>query len=342
MALRPLAVAIGLIDKPGGRKTHHGEVPVIGGISMYAGLVVAGLGGEQLGHHGVALLVAAAFMVFLGVLDDRFSLPPRIRLLAHTTAAAALIYGTGFQVHDLGNLIGTGTLALGPLSLPFTIIACIALINAFNMLDGLDGLAGGVGLVAFAAVTLIVVEFGAPTMLLISSSMVGALAAFLIFNVPAKFNRPIRTFMGDAGSTLLGFMLAGVSLTLIQPTKTNIDPVIVLWFMPIPIFELFMSTARRLLKGVSPTVADSNHFHHKLLRAGFSVRVIFVTYLAVSIAGATVAVRAAQSNYPEPVLFGGFVLAFAIWCVFVANARWLVRLLPAGLRREADGIVPFH
>lgn len=342
LALRPLAVAIGLVDKPGGRKTHHGEIPVIGGISMFAGLVLAGLGGEQLGHHGIALLVAAAFMVFLGVLDDRFGLPPRIRLLAHTSAAAGLVYGTGFQVTDLGNILGTGPVVLGPLALPFTILACVALINAFNMLDGLDGLAGGVALVAFAAVATIAVGAGAPTMLLISSSMVGSLVAFLIFNVPARFNRPVRTFMGDAGSTLLGFMLAGVGLTLIQPTKAAMDPVIILWFTPIPIFELFTTTVRRVLSGVSPTMADSNHSHHKLLNAGFSVRVIFAIYLAVSIGCAAVAVHATRSPVADPLLFARFVAAFVIWTCFVARARWFVRLLPKGLRRDREHLVPYH
>src|SRR5262245_55287457 len=82
-ALRPLAVVFGLIDKPGGHKTHHGEVPVVGGIAMFSGLLVAAVGGAGLLRGGVQMLTVAAFMVVVGALDDRFNLPPRVRLFAH-------------------------------------------------------------------------------------------------------------------------------------------------------------------------------------------------------------------------------------------------------------------
>lgn len=336
LALRPLAIAIGLVDKPGGRKTHHGEVPVVGGVAMFAGLVVAAIGGEQLGHHGMMLLLTGAFMVFLGALDDRFDLPPRVRLFAHLSAAMALVYGTRFQVHDLGNLFGTGDLSLGWLSLPFTVVSCVALINAFNMLDGLDGLAGGVGLIAFSAIVAIATLHGAPTSLLIASSMVGALVAFLLFNMPAQFNRGVRTFMGDAGSTLLGFVLAGVGLTLIQPERANVAPVVILWLMPIPIFELFTSTIRRLVNGMSPAAADTGHFHNLLVKGGFSVRAVFATYLLFSLLCAVVAVVAADGSIAEPLLFGGFGAIFLAWIWFVGNARFFASLLPAPLRREGE------
>ena len=150
LVLRPLAEVVGLVDKPGGRKTHHGEVPVIGGIAMFAGLWVAAINGSGLNEGGISILLVAAFMVVLGALDDRFDLPPRVRLFAHLSASVALVYSTGFVVPYLGSLLGGAELSLGFAALPFTVVAIIALINAFNMLDGLDGLAGTVGLVALA------------------------------------------------------------------------------------------------------------------------------------------------------------------------------------------------
>lgn len=333
LALRPFADVAGLIDRPGGRKTHHGDVPVVGGIAMFAGLMVASVGESRLGHGGVSMLAVALFMVVLGALDDRFNLPPRVRLFAHLSAAVALVYGSGYSVQDLGNLLGLGDIGLGVFSLPFTVVAIVALINAFNMLDGLDGLAGSAGLVALAGIMFIATAGNAGGALLIASSMLGAVAAFLMFNLPVRLNRPVRTFMGDAGSTLIGFVLASLSLGLVQPASMDLSPAIVLWLMPIPIFELFTSTIRRIARGMSPTEADTGHFHHTLVTSGFSVRAICVLYFAVSAASCLFAVWAYTNHLPDSGLFMGFCVVFAGWLVFLRSAQRIITLLPQWFRR---------
>jgi UDP-GlcNAc:undecaprenyl-phosphate GlcNAc-1-phosphate transferase len=333
LALRPFAQVVGLIDKPGGRKTHHGEVPVVGGIAMYSGLLVAAAAGPVSGGGGLYLLVVAAFMVFIGALDDRFDLPPRVRLFAHLSAAIAVVYGTGYTVGSLGDLLGWRDLALGWLDLPFTVISIVALINAFNMLDGLDGLAGSCGMVALGGMMVIASVGGSQGVLLIAGSMLGAVVAFLMFNLPAHLNRPVRTFMGDAGSTLLGFVLAGLALTLVRPGSLELAPIVVLWLMPIPIFELFTSTARRIVHGMSPAQADTGHFHHVLVRAGLSVRAVCALYLLVSLASCVVGVWAYRTGVPEPMLFAGFCLAFGAWLLFVRQVPRFVGALPAWFQR---------
>ena len=334
LALRPLAALVGLVDRPGGRKLHHGDVPLVGGVAMFVGVALVVAGGEHLGHNELMLLLTSAFMVFLGALDDRFDLQPRLRLLAHVSAAIVLVYGTRFSVPDLGNLLGFGVIPLGLLALPFTVVATVALINAFNMLDGLDGLAGGTALVTFIGIAAIAVMHTAPTSLLMSTSMIGALLAFLIFNMPAQFNRAVRVFMGDAGSTFIGFVLAGVGLTLVQPSRADIEPVVVLWLMPIPIFELFASTARRMLDGMPVSTADTGHFHHRFIRAGFSVRAVFVGYLLFSLFGVSVAVVGAKGGLPESLLGGGFCVLFGVWVLIVKLAPRLARWLPESWQRH--------
>jgi UDP-GlcNAc:undecaprenyl-phosphate/decaprenyl-phosphate GlcNAc-1-phosphate transferase len=333
LALRPFAQVVGLIDKPGGRKTHHGEVPVVGGIAMFSGLLVAAAGTSGIGAGGTYLLVVSAFMVMLGALDDRFDLPPNVRLFAHLSAAVALIYGTGFLVRDLGDLVGWGILTLGPFALPFTVVSVVALINAFNMLDGLDGLAGSAGLVALGGLMFIGTASGATGTVVIAGSMLGAVMAFLMFNLPTHLNRPVRTFMGDAGSTLLGFVLAGLSLTLVQPTTIDLSPVLILWLMPIPIFELFSSTARRIMRGMSPAQADTGHFHHRLVNAGLSVRAICALYFLVSVASCAFGVWAHRNHVTEPRLCVGFCLAFFVWLAFVRQAPRFAGALPTWFRR---------
>jgi UDP-GlcNAc:undecaprenyl-phosphate/decaprenyl-phosphate GlcNAc-1-phosphate transferase len=331
-ALRPFAEVVGLIDKPGGRKTHHGEVPVVGGIAMFTGLLVAAVGGTaQTGS--VSMLVVAAFMVVLGALDDRFDLPPRIRLFAHLAAAVALVYATRFVVGSLGDLIGWREFELGWTSLPFTVVAIVALINAFNMLDGLDGLAGTAGLVALGGVMAVASPAADQSVVLIAGSMLGAVAAFLVFNLPTQLNRSIRTFMGDAGSTLLGFVLAGLSLALVQPGSVALDPIVVLWMMPIPIFELFTSTTRRIVRGMSPTEADTGHFHHRLVRAGLSVRAICALYFVVSLSSCVFGVWASKAGVTEPLMFVGFCLMFGSWLAMVRLAGRVVPLLPRWFQR---------
>lgn len=338
LVLRPLANAIGLVDHPGGRKTHSGKVPVIGGVAMLGGLIVAAVMEPNLGHNGVAVALAAAFLVFIGALDDRFDLAPPLRLFAHAAASIALAYGTGYTVLDLGNLTGFGTVSTGWAALPFTVIACMALINAFNMLDGLDGLAGGCALVAFAGLSVVAVGSGSPTATTIACSLLGSCMGFLLFNLPFRFNRALRTFMGDAGSTLLGFVLACVALLLIQPSRANIPPVFILWMLPIPIFELFASTGRRIMRGASPMQADQGHFHYLLVRSGFSVRLIFLIYLAVSIGSMVAGISAWRAGLPEPIMFGLFVLVFLAWLGFIRFSPAIGTLLPVQLRRERENL----
>jgi UDP-GlcNAc:undecaprenyl-phosphate GlcNAc-1-phosphate transferase len=279
------------------------------------------------------ILVVAAFMVVLGALDDRFNLPPRVRLFAHLSAAVALVYSTGYMVRDLGDLVGFGWLGLGPAALPFTVISIVALINAFNMLDGLDGLAGSAGLVGLAGLMIVGSMGGSPGTVLVAGSMLGSVSAFLMFNLPTHLNRPIRTFMGDAGSTLLGFLLAGLSLKLVQPGEMNLEPMIVLWMMPIPIFELFSSTARRIAHGISPTQADTGHFHHVLIRSGLSVRAICALYFVASVAGCSFGIWAFHIELPEPIMFVAFCMAFCAWLLLVYTAHQFTELLPKWFRR---------
>jgi len=335
LVLRPVAVAVGLLDRPGGHKRHRGDIPVIGGIAIFLGAALAALTTEGLGQHGVMMLVTSTMLVGLGVVDDRFDLPASVRLMGHLTAAVLLVSGSGYQVTLLGDLFGFGALSLGLLAWPFTVVACIALVNAFNMLDGMDGLAGGVAVVAFVGVVALASGYGgSPEALLLASCMVGALSAFLLFNVPTSRNRSVRTFMGDAGSTLLGFVFAALSLGMVQSNQANINPVCILWLVPIPIFELFTSTTRRLLQRKSPLAADNSHFHHRLMAAGFSVRAIFFTYFTFTLLSVAVSVAACRTGVHESVMFGGFCALFALWMGFVAMAHRVIHYLPQGWRRE--------
>lgn len=333
LLLCPVSGLLGLMDRPGGHKTHDGEVPVIGGIAIYLGLVAAMLFGVRLGNHGYAMLVAAGLMVLVGALDDRFSLPALTRLYVQLIAAIVLVSWTGFRVADLGNLLGTGVIGLSFLGPVFTVVACAALMNAFNMLDGLDGLAGGAALMACVALAFMAFLSGRATAAVVAASMTGATLGFLVFNVPVVGNRPLRAFMGDAGSTLLGFIIAALALTLVQTDRADVPPIVIPWLVCLPIFELFASTFRRLRRGNSPFAPDNGHFHHVLLRAGLSVRAIFLLYFVSSAVMAAIGTWAYYAGAPDSLMFFGLVASFAGWLLFVHSVGRVVGRLPRVFRR---------
>lgn len=332
--LRSRAEALGVLDQPGGRKTHHGAVPAVGGLGMFAGLLVVSLHGAALDRYGYVILGLAGAMLLLGFVDDRNDLRPRTRLLGQLVAAAALVALTGYAVPHVGDLLGFGRIGLGPFAAVFTVVATVAMINAFNMLDGLDGLAGGCALVTFAGFTQLALGGGAFTLAALGVAVVAVTAGFLCYNLPLLPTRRWRVFMGDAGSTMLGFMIAAFGLVLLQDPGPAVPAALVLWLAPIPVFELYWTTARRLRRGLHPALADDGHWHHALVRGGLSVRMVFLVYMVFSAVSAVIGLRLHAAGYAESTLFLGFVALFLCW---VALMTLLPRVL-AGVAPRSDAV----
>jgi UDP-GlcNAc:undecaprenyl-phosphate GlcNAc-1-phosphate transferase len=329
LALRPVAFAIDLVDKPGGRKTHVGVVPVIGGICMWSGVTLT-LPLVQPDIPGTAGFIAAStLLLFVGVIDDRFELPAKVRLVAQASAGLVMCLGAGLVAQSLGDILFFGDIGLGFLAIPFTVLVAISVINAFNMLDGLDGLAGSMGLAALIPAAMMALVGGATGALSLAVLMSCATIAFLVFNFPMRYNRPVRTFMGDAGSTVIGFAVVWVGIKLAHGTEAVIQPVTALWLAALPIFDLFISFGRRISKGQNPMSPDRGHFHHILQRAGFRDRevvlIMGVSGLAVSLIGCV----GSLLGMHEGVMFLGLIAlgSVQVWVYSRAwrIARWLKR-----------------
>jgi len=334
-ALRPVAVAVELVDKPGGRKTHHGEIPVVGGLAMFIGCIfgVGLLPASQ--FVSPSLLSAAALVVLVGLLDDRFDISPIARLTAHLVAAVlVLATSADLSITTLGRPFGTSLVEFSSLSgAAFTCVAVVGAINAFNMLDGMDGLAGTMAFNALIALTLLTSLTGDDAVGSISVVLCGAVAAFLVFNIPAKFNRPFRCFMGDAGSTLLGFILACLCISASQGVGPKLSPTTTLWIVAIPLYELLWTTFRRLLKGRSPFHPDRAHFHHNLLDAGFGVRGAFFVLICIGVLLSMAAIAIHYFEVPDAVSFALWLLSGVGMVILMRNARVLWFIVPARLRR---------
>jgi UDP-GlcNAc:undecaprenyl-phosphate GlcNAc-1-phosphate transferase len=201
------------------------------------------------------------------------------------------------------------------------------------MLDGMDGLAGTMAFNALIALTVLSSLTGDIAVGSISIVLCGAVLAFLIFNIPAKFNRPFRCFMGDAGSTLLGFLLACLCISASQGVGPKVSPTTTLWIVAIPLYELLWTTFRRLLKGRSPLQPDRSHFHHKLLDAGFGVRGAFFVLICIGVLLSAAAVAIYYFEVPDALSFALWLLSGLGMIVLMHNARVLWLVVPARLRR---------
>ncbi len=324
LTLRPLALRLGITDKPGGRKQHIGEIPLIGGIAMFIGILVAAMTTVQ--TTGLwTLLVPAALLVVVGVIDDRYNIGVSARLAAQTCAVLVMIISGGLYLRDIGDPFGTGLLRLGILAVPGSVLVALSVINAFNFIDGIDGLAASMALIGLAAAGL-ATGVSAPAVS-VAAVACGATLGFLLFNFPAFRNRRLRTFMGDAGSTLLGFVVVWFALSISQGADRSMSPVAALWFALMPLSDFFSCFVRRVARGKMPLHAGREHFHYVLMRAGLSGRQVLAVLLAFSVLYSAVGLIGVRQKLPDWALF-------APWFTLLASQSFIIRGLAVRLRHR--------
>lgn len=257
LIITPLGIALGrrynVLDKPGGRKRHEGSVPLGGGWTLFSGFMVWSLiSGPSI--PGIPLIFTGLALVFLvGYLDDMNPLGPLPRLVVH--GAAALLAVSGIP-----------GLALWQRLIFFLWIS--GMTSAFNLIDGMNGLS-----LSIAAIS------GGMWMLFYGSHqwpfLVGASLGVLFWNYPRS-----RTFLGDGGSTFLGYFCGSFALVDGAQAFSQMGPVhlcfTLIFFGGIPVIDTFLAMSRRVLCGVSPFCPDRGHLHHRLLDRGWSVTAILV------------------------------------------------------------------
>ena len=332
-ALRPTARYIGLVDRPGGRKTHHGDVPLVGGICMLAGLLLGGGSMVPLGIYP-SLLIGASFMALVGALDDRFDIHPGYRLVAQCAAGVIAIVG-GVQVSSLGEF-GGGSLNLGLLAVPFTLLTVMSFTNAFNFQDGGDGLAGGQALISLLSLLVLDWYSGSSEHMRLIVALIGCVVAFLAFNAPFRARAGAYLFMGDAGALFLGFALVWLAILMSQGDDAVIAPVTALWIGGVPLLDFFGSMARRVATGRWPLSGDAEHLHHLLMRAGLMKRKLFIAEMCASSVFATVGLAGHFLQVAQLwMLIAMGVVAGAYYCVFCSG--WFFQRqgdpMPFGTRR---------
>ena len=282
ITLKPLAAWVNLVDRPGGRKVHHGVIPLVGGIAIYCSVLVSTLLFVEQALFIRMFLIAGGLLVFMGTLDDRYDISARFRLVAQFLICSIFVYGLEVRVDSIGDLFGFGEIYLGWLGYPFSIIALMSAINAFNMMDGIDGLVGGISLVVFLGLAILFSVGGDAPIALLCWAFVGSLSAFLIFNLMGKPNKKLaKVFMGDAGSMFLGLSIGVLIIYGSQQSAAEFSPAAVLWFVLFPVTDMLTIMYRRVKRGRSPMSADRTHIHHILLRAGLNAKATLCLVLFV-------------------------------------------------------------
>jgi UDP-GlcNAc:undecaprenyl-phosphate/decaprenyl-phosphate GlcNAc-1-phosphate transferase len=328
--LSRLARLVGLVDYPGRRKRHRGDVPLIGGPAIFLG---ASLGAWLLPldlRPYTALFASLGVLLIAGLLDDLRDLTPWQKLAAQLIAATLMVSWGKVVVTNLGDLTGFGELTLLRWGLPFTFVALIGLINAINMADGADGLAAGLATIAltFLAMSAFIADRVVPAHLLLI--VIIAVLAFLALNMRSPWLPRARIFLGDSGSMMLGLLLTWFSVEVVRGNR-GLAPIAAVWFLAMPLLDMGVVILRRIGKGQSPFRAGRDHFHHVLIATGLPPGTAVLLIHAIALALATAGFIAWRLGVSDSWMFYAFIALLA--GSYVLSWRW--RQVIRAVRRRA-------
>lgn len=342
-----LAQRWGVVDRPDGHhKSHKQAVALGGGVAVFLAAAVTfaveflsssklqeSLDGEKSFLGG--LLIACAWIVSLGIYDDRFGMKGRYKLIGQFFATLIVI-ASGLQIHAF-SLFGYH-ISLGAFSVPFTVFWLLGAINSLNLLDGIDGLATTIGIILCATITLMALMIGQVAVAIVGAVFVGSLVGFLRYNFP-----PATIYLGDAGSMLIGLVVGALAIggSLKVTATVGLAAPIAIWALPM--FDSLTAILRRKLTGRSIYAVDRGHLHHRLMsKLGNNTAVLAVVGICcvVTCAGALLSVLMKNdlvAVFSVLVVFGILVVSQAFGHVEVrmllSRIKWM--LLSRGETHEA-------
>src|SRR5690349_11130877 len=341
-ALTPLAARfarrIGAVDQQRDIGLAKKATPLLGGLAIFAGALVAGVLFLPDNQRTEGILAAAAVITLVGALDDRFDLHPAVKFAGQIAAAVLLV--TNDVVVDAFTFPFLHRVELGGFGAPLTVFALVLLMNIVNFSDGADGLAAGVCAIAAVAFAVIAFDLGRRTAGTLAAITAGAALGFLLWNFP-----PAKIFMGDCGSNLLGLLLGAVIIEGTLKTNALIALVGPLVILAVPFLDTSFVILKRLKYKRPIYKGDSNHFHHRFHRMGWSPRrsVLYLYGWTLIMAGDAMALRfipyserSGQLNAGWAVVMGALLLlgvAASIYLVYVLEIIKFRRARSWQLRR---------
>ena len=307
--VKHLAMRVGAMDVPkDNRRMHSIPIPRMGGLAIFIGFLLSVLVFSQgLDQNFRSILLGAIVIVILGVFDDKYALGAKLKLVVQLIAAAIVVFYGNVRIDRITNPFGSSLYSywdLGILAYPITIIWIVAITNAVNFIDGLDGLACGVSCISSLNLLVIAILVSDTKVAIIMAALTGACLGF----VPYNFN-PAKIFMGDTGSTFLGFMLATVSIQGLFKAYAAISFIVPFLLLGLPIFDICFAVIRRIASGKSPMEADRGHFHHRLIDMGFSQKQsVAIAYVLTGILGLAAVLLTVSGAMRTLVMLGAFLI----------------------------------
>lgn len=309
--VKRLAHRIGAIDVPkDARRMHKKPIPRLGGLAIYISFVIVSLVLGQWNMQNFTILIGSAIIVVLGIFDDRNALSAKFKFGIQLIAAAIPVVFGNLRIELITNpnlFSGELYVRFGVLAIPITIIWIVAITNAVNLIDGLDGLAVGVSAIACMTMLAVSLLIGEVPIAILLAVLAGACVGFMPFNL-----NPASIFMGDTGSTFLGFMLATLSIQGMFKVYAIISFAVPFLILGLPIFDTAFAFTRRILSGRSPFSPDRGHVHHRLIDMGFNQKqTVAILYIISTVLGLLAVVLTTSGEYRAIVM----VLVVLITCV---------------------------
>lgn len=327
VVMTPLAHQLGLVDRPCNRKPHSRFVPLTGGIAIFGAVLIASYVNDVWFENGFLFFAASAFIILLGMVDDKFDLSPKGRLVCQFGVATIMVWAAQNHITSLGNILGFGDVYFGPLGYLFTLVCVVGVINAFNMIDGIDGLAGGMSLIALVSVVGLLLVSNNGHAIMPPLVLIAAIIPFMAFNLSWKGFRGNKIFMGDSGSMFIGLTIVWLLVDFTQGDRAAMSPITAVWIIGLPLMDMAAIMFRRALKGKSVLKPDSFHLHNIFMRAGFSPRRSLAAILLIGCLYACVGIFGQLMNVPEYLMFWGFMISLIVYGLVIQNIWKILRFV---------------
>ena len=309
--VKVLAYKIGAIDVPkDARRVHDHPIPRLGGLAIFYGFLISILCFATVDTQLKGIIIGCLIIVAVGIVDDVKQLSAKVKfVLQIVTAVIVVLHGVTIKYISVPTfIVEGGILNLGFMSIPITIVWIVGVTNAVNLIDGLDGLAVGVSSIATFSLFFIAILTSEIQIAVVTAALAGACLGFLPYN----FN-PAKIFMGDTGSTFLGFMLSVICIQGLFKGYVIISFIVPFLILGLPIFDTGFAIVRRIWNKKPIMAPDRGHLHHRLMDMGFSQKqTVAILYVIASILAMSAVVVLEGGAYWAAV----FVIAIVLFVIF--------------------------
>lgn len=300
-----LAHKFGLLDYPDYRKRHSGIIPLVGGLVIYTSLLIFYF--QISTNYWIDIICVSSTIIFVvGLIDDKKQIGIIVRLLAQIFACL-LVMGVGLTIVDIGSYFDYSPLEVGIYGLLFTILCVVGLTNAINFMDGIDGLASGIILHALVSILLFSYLDNGIQNSQILLYLIFSLIIFLVANLSPVLP---KIFLGDSGSMLIGFLVAWLLIYYSHPNVRAFHPVLTIWCVSIPTFDLLSVFTKRIIKKTNPFTPDRGHIHHLFINYGINANVALTYIISLSIFFSLVGIISYK-------ILGSFYSLLIFWFCFI-------------------------